>query len=202
MEYSNNRSTGILLDFNLGCRVATLLKSLFRTLTSMLHAYKFLRTYLKCSWDFLKFCFWYSRSVRILKKRCFQKERKSLKKYTITKKHCYSEIVSLLCFYIHSSNLKFKMRRFAAFFRKFWSLVPAETGRKLNVHKTFRIRPGRLLNVLCTFNLRPVSTGVVYFHMNAGRKLNVYKTLTSYLLSIYVLCPGGWPFRSSVDVIY
>ena len=36
-----------------------------------------------------------------------------------------------------------------------------DTGRKLNVHKTFRRRPGRLLNVLCTFNLRPVSTGSV-----------------------------------------
>ena len=38
-------------------------------------------------------------------------------------------------------------------------LYPVDTGRKLNVHKTFRKRPGRLLNVLCTFNLRPVSTG-------------------------------------------
>ena len=38
---------------------------------------------------------------------------------------------------------------------------PVDTGRKLNVHKTFRRRPGRLLNVLCMFNLRPVSTGVV-----------------------------------------
>ena len=39
---------------------------------------------------------------------------------------------------------------------------PVDTGRKLNVHKTFRRRPGRpgcLLNVLCTFNLRPVSVG-------------------------------------------
>ena len=34
-----------------------------------------------------------------------------------------------------------------------------DTGGKLNVHKTFRRRPGRLLKVLCTFNLRPVSTG-------------------------------------------
>ena len=32
-----------------------------------------------------------------------------------------------------------------------------DTGPKLNVHKTFRGRPGRLLNVLCTFSLRPVS---------------------------------------------
>ena len=38
--------------------------------------------------------------------------------------------------------------------------VPVDTGRKLNVHKTFRRRPGHLLNVLCTFNLRPVFTGV------------------------------------------
>ena len=36
---------------------------------------------------------------------------------------------------------------------------PVDTGRKLNVHKTFRRRPGHLLNVLCTCNLRPVSTG-------------------------------------------
>ena len=36
---------------------------------------------------------------------------------------------------------------------------PIDTGRKLNVHITFRRRPGRLLNVLCTFNLLPVSTG-------------------------------------------
>ena len=34
-----------------------------------------------------------------------------------------------------------------------------DTGRKLNVHKTIRKRPGRLLNVLCTFNLSPVSKG-------------------------------------------
>ena len=34
-----------------------------------------------------------------------------------------------------------------------------DTGHKLNVHKSFRRRPGRLLNVLCTFNLRPVFTG-------------------------------------------
>ena len=33
---------------------------------------------------------------------------------------------------------------------------PLHTRRKLNVHKTFRRRPGRLLNFLCTFNLYPV----------------------------------------------
>ena len=35
---------------------------------------------------------------------------------------------------------------------------PVDTGRKLNLHKTFTRLPGRLLNVVCTFNLRPVST--------------------------------------------
>ena len=37
--------------------------------------------------------------------------------------------------------------------------IPRRHRRKLNVHKTFRRRPGRVLNVLCTFNLLPVSTG-------------------------------------------
>ena len=36
---------------------------------------------------------------------------------------------------------------------------PVDTGRKLNVHKTFRKRPGRLLSVLYMFSLRSVSTG-------------------------------------------
>ena len=44
------------------------------------------------------------------------------------------------------------------------SSFPVDTGRKLNVHKTFRRRPGRLLNVLCTFNLRPISTGFTLLH--------------------------------------
>ena len=39
------------------------------------------------------------------------------------------------------------------------ALLRKDTGRNLNVHKTFRRRPGCLLNVLCTFNLRPVSMG-------------------------------------------
>ena len=41
-------------------------------------------------------------------------------------------------------------------------VYPVDTGRKLNVHKTFRRRPERLLNVLCMFNLRPVSTGTCF----------------------------------------
>ena len=38
---------------------------------------------------------------------------------------------------------------------------PVDTGRKLNVYKTFRRRPGRLLNVLYTFKLRLVSAGIL-----------------------------------------
>ena len=47
--------------------------------------------------------------------------------------------------------------------QKSFDSYPVDTGRKLNVHKTFRRRPGRLLNVLCTFNLRPVSTGYLIY---------------------------------------
>ena len=39
--------------------------------------------------------------------------------------------------------------------------IPIDTGRKLNVHKTFSGRSGRVLNNLYTFNLRPVSTGML-----------------------------------------
>ena len=39
----------------------------------------------------------------------------------------------------------------------FFQTYPVDTGRKLNVHETFRKRPGRLLNALRAFNLRPVS---------------------------------------------
>ena len=42
-----------------------------------------------------------------------------------------------------------------------FACIPVDTGRKLNVHKTFRRPPELLLNVLCTFNLRPVSIGIL-----------------------------------------
>ena len=48
---------------------------------------------------------------------------------------------------------------------------PVDTGRKLNVHKTFRRRPERLLNVLCTFNLRPVSTGFTFHESRKNSNL-------------------------------
>ena len=51
-----------------------------------------------------------------------------------------------------------QMSKYIDICRKDFSSV--DTGRKLNVHKTFRRRPARLLNVLYTFNLRPLSTGI------------------------------------------
>ena len=52
---------------------------------------------------------------------------------------------------------------------------PVDTGRKLNIQKTFRRRPGRLLNVLCTFRLRPVSTGKEGGWGGGGIKVSRYK---------------------------
>ena len=43
------------------------------------------------------------------------------------------------------------------------ALFPVDTGRKLNVRKPFRRRPGRLLNVLCTFNFKSCVYGVIIF---------------------------------------
>ena len=48
--------------------------------------------------------------------------------------------------------------------------IPVDTGRKLNIYKTFR---RRLLNVLCTFNLRPVSTGIGYMSQERLWKLTL-----------------------------
>ena len=36
---------------------------------------------------------------------------------------------------------------------------PLEIGRKFNVHKMLRRRPGHFRNVVCTFNLHPVPRG-------------------------------------------
>ena len=36
-----------------------------------------------------------------------------------------------------------------------------DTGRKLDVNKTLKRRPGRFLNVFYTFSLRPVSSGEI-----------------------------------------
>ena len=60
---------------------------------------------------------------------------------------------------------------------RFWTATPVDTGRKLNVHKTFRRRHGCLLNVLCTFNLSPVSTGIVLTFLKIGVNLPKDKAL-------------------------
>ena len=65
----------------------------------------------------------------------------------------------------------------------FVSDLRVDTRRKLNVHKTFRRRPGRLLDVLCTFSLLPVSTGQSLF------------TFGTVSLLIFT----GWSFSFSLD---
>ena len=49
-----------------------------------------------------------------------------------------------------------------------------DTGRKLNVHKTFRRRPGRLLNVLYTFNLRSVYTGELIMDIHLLQMISAF----------------------------
>ena len=73
---------------------------------------------------------------------------------------------AFICIVLHNSieeqfNIKLKtlFHCFTKYIPRLFSAYPVDTGRKLNVHKTFRRRPGPLLNVLCTFSLRPVSTG-------------------------------------------
>ena len=64
-------------------------------------------------------------------------------------------------------------------------VIPVVTGRQLNVHKTFRRRPGRLMNVLCTFNLRPVSTGM---WLVSGVSLNaILSKVNEWLINIYYI---------------
>ena len=68
----------------------------------------------------------------------------------------YDFVIILIAILFYSNYETFKLRD------SIQSFYPLDTGRKLNVHKTFRRRLGRLLNVLCTFNLRTVSTGQDY----------------------------------------
>ena len=52
------------------------------------------------------------------------------------------------------------------------NIYPVDTGRKLNVQKTFRRRPGRLLNISYTFNLCPVFNGYNRFFGKSKYGLN------------------------------
>ena len=78
-------------------------------------------------------------------------------------------------------------------------LDPVDTGHELNVHKTFRRRPGRLLNVLCTFSLRRVSTGRIlrlifdeYINFESSN-ITEFAIQTSTLLN---------PFQANVSFLY
>ena len=69
---------------------------------------------------------------------------------------------------------------------------PVDTGRKLNVYKTFRRRPGRLLNALCTFSLRPVSTAKFSFlrfnHLRLILSLfNCYFPIKTFPIELFYL---------------
>ena len=68
------------------------------------------------------------------------------------------------------------------------SSILVDTGRKLNLHKTFRRRLERLLNVLCTFNLRPVPTRMT-------------KTTMYSLVSFFRLYLGNLPWKNWEDMI-
>ena len=67
--------------------------------------------------------------------------------------------------------------------------TPVDTGRKLNVHKTFIIRPGRLVNILCTFNLRPVSAGTLW-SKNVFKVRNIDFVLNCCSVSLQTLTNG------------
>ena len=69
-------------------------------------------------------------------------------------------------------------------------MLPGDTGRKLNVHKMSRRRPGRLLNVLCTFNLRPLSTGLFAIFNNSKDWGIVKPDLTILYLKEWMLING------------
>ena len=75
-----------------------------------------------------------------------------LKRRYISEKENFWQSVNFTA--VFAKNTKKKRLNFPKFAHNF----PVDTGHKLNVHKTFRTRPGRLLNILCAFNLRPVST--------------------------------------------
>ena len=68
---------------------------------------------------------------------------------------------------------------------------PTDTGRKLNVFKTFRRRSGHLLNVFSTFNLRPVSTGQLFFKDVSINLMHTCKpSLSGCKINLCLSCNG------------
>ena len=76
--------------------------------------------------------------------------------------------------------------RFFLYFYINHILIPVDTGRKVNVHKTFRRYPGSLLNVLCTFILRPVSAGTEIIYRDKASKL--IKLNTNIIYHLRLVC--------------
>ena len=80
----------------------------------------------------------------------------------------------LVCIFRHS-DWKGRFTKYISVFS------PVDTGRKLNVRKTFRRRPGRLLNVLCTLNLRPASMGSPNPGVYLPGKIRIRKHITRWI---------------------
>ena len=81
--------------------------------------------------------------------------------------------------------IMFSSKKYDIFWKKKQKNNPIDTGSKLNVHKTFRKRPGRLLKVLCAFSLRPVSTGFIVTRFCAFLWTLPYRPiLNSYTFSV------------------
>ena len=66
----------------------------------------------------------------------------------------------------------------------FQYMCPVDTGRKLNLHKTFRGCPWRLLNVWCTFRLRSVSTGC-HFRFDYHDRVEKIISLLAFRIKTY-----------------
>ena len=106
----------------------------------------------------------------------YYSKRCSVKK-TVLKN--FSEFTAMESFFCEDSllhdNYSLEHLRLAVF----ESYHPLDTGRKLNVRKTLRGRPGVALNVFCTFSLRPVPAWntLVYSkaHLNLSRVIQYYK---------------------------
>ena len=63
-----------------------------------------------------------------------------------------------------------------------------DTGRKLNVHKTFRRRPERLMNVLCMLNLHPVLRRILVKIVRELKLLTILAKIGRKSWKITILC--------------
>ena len=109
------------------------------------------------------------------------------------------------CFKVwcHSCLIRLFAIIFMSIFRFFEKMsyedltIPVDTGRKLNVHKTFRRHPGRLLNVLCTFNLRLALHKVPNFTKYSGEET---QSFAEFQVNHQKLCES-WGFPQNVHTL-